>query len=345
MNRPAHDQIHYLYEQPPAHGAAHQVAPGLFWVRLPLPLALDHVNVWVADDGDGWTIVDCGLDTEPARAAWEALQKGLLYGRKVRRLVATHGHPDHIGMARSIVGNQTAPFVATAIDWETAVRAHAEAGLEIPTAQVEFLVRHGYSSEAAAKRSGFGRIIGPLMPSPPPLDEVIADAQIIRFGQRDWRVIIAGGHAPEHASFYCEADHILIAGDQILPRITPFIGVNFREPESDPLHTYLESLALFDMLPDDTLVLPGHGLPFRGLPQRLRQLRDHHDERLAKIVTGLEAPKHAFDVARDLFPRAIGTGHERLAMSESIAHLNFLMHRGRIERVHDRAGTLRFSRG
>ena len=338
------DSIVYPHEHPPVAGEAHVVAPGLLWARLPLPLALDHVNVYIADDGDGWTIVDCGLDTEPARAAWEALHRGPLHGRKVRRLIATHGHPDHIGMARSIVGDLSVPFVATAIEWESAIRAHVEAGQDIPPAQVAFLVRHGYSSEAAAKRSGFGRIIGPLMPHPPRLDEVIADAQIIRFGQRDWRVIIAGGHALEHASFYCESDHILIAGDQILPRITPFIGVGFRDPDSDPLHTYLESLSLFDALPADTLVLPGHGLPFRGLPRRLHELREHHDRRLASIVAGLDAPKHAFEVARQLFPKAIGTGHERLAMAESIAHLNFLMHRGAIERRrHDE--TLLFHRG
>ena len=337
--------IAYLFNQPPEPGEARRIADGLFWVRLPLPLALDHVNVWVADDGDGWTIVDCGLDTEQARLIWDAVQKNHLYGRKIRRLVATHGHPDHIGMARRIVGEQSAPFVATMIEWENAIRARAEVNQDIPKAQVEFLVRHGYSEESAARRSGFGRTMAPLMPDPPPLDETFADAQIIRFGQRDWRVIIAGGHAPEHASFYCEADRILIAGDQILPRITPFIGVHYRGPEDDPLHTYLDSLDLFDSLDPETIVLPGHGLPFRGLPLRLDELREHHDHRLSKIVDGLHRPKHAFDVARDLFPKAIGTGHERLAMAESIAHLNFLMHRGRVERVRDRDGTLLFGRG
>jgi glyoxylase-like metal-dependent hydrolase (beta-lactamase superfamily II) len=334
----------YLYAAPPAAGAALEVAPGLLWARLPLPLALDHVNVWIADDGDGWTIVDCGIDTADARAIWQALQGDVLQGKPVRRLVVTHGHPDHIGMARPLVEDLSIPLVATRIEYDAAKRMHQDAGKGIPADQVAFLVAHGYPQEAAETRSGFARIVNPLTPDPPPLDTVIADHETIRFGQRDWRVIVAGGHAPEHASFYDPVGRVLIAGDQILPRITPFVGVGFREPDADPLRLYLESLALFDTLPADTLVLPGHGLPFYGLPTRLDELRKHHDKRLDQVAEGLDPPQHAYEMARRLFPRAIGTGHERLAIAETIAHLNYLLVENRIARRPDARGVLMFER-
>jgi glyoxylase-like metal-dependent hydrolase (beta-lactamase superfamily II) len=334
--------LSFPFAAPPAPGAALEVAPGLFWARLPLPLALDHVNVWIADDGDGWTVVDCGIDTQDARAIWQALQGDALAGKPIRRLIVTHAHPDHIGMARPLVDGLSIPLVATRTEYEAARRMRQDASRGVPPEQAAFLVAHGYPREAAQTRSGFARIVNPLTPDPPPLAAVIADGETVRFGARDWRVIVAGGHAPEHASFYDPAGRILIAGDQILPRITPFVGVGFREPNADPLRLYLESLALFEDLPDETLVLPGHGLPFYGLPARLKELRDHHDRRLDEVVGALKPPLHAYDMAQRLFPRAMGTGHERLAVAETIAHLNYLLHRGRVARRADPRGVLMF---
>ncbi len=338
-------QILFPYDAPPAPGTILEMAPGIFWVRLPLPVALDHVNVWVLDDGDGWTIVDCGLENEESMAVWGALTSGPLSGKRVRRLVATHSHPDHIGAARRLVQDFDIPLAATQIEWTNAVVRHAEIANGVTPAQARFFTDHGYPAERAAQRTSFGKIMIPLMPNPPPLDQTIVDGTTIRFGQRNWRVIVAGGHAEAHASFYCEDDHILIAGDQILPRITPFVGVEYRDPDSDPLKTYLDSLALFSGLAEDALVLPGHGLPFRGLPQRLDQLHHHHDVRLTRVIDGLDQPRHAFDVAAQLFPKAVGTGHERMALAESIAHLHYLMYHGRVARSRDRSGVLLFERG
>ena len=345
MNFADFAQVRFPYETPPPPGTVLEMAPGIFWVRLPLPVALDHVNVWVLDDGDGWTIVDCGLETEQSMAIWSALITGPLAGKPVRRLVATHSHPDHIGAARRLVREFDIPLATTQVEWENAVMRRAEVADGVSVAQAQFFIDHGYPVERATQRTSFGKIMIPLMPDPPPLDEVFADGDIVRFGQRNWRVIVAGGHAEAHASFYCADDHILIAGDQILPRITPFVGVEFRAPDSDPLKTYLASLDLFGGLAVNTLVLPGHGIPFSGLPARLDQLHQHHDARLGRVIESLDQPRHAFDIAAQLFPKAVGTGHERMALAESIAHLHYLMYHDRVVRSRDHQGVWRFERG
>lgn len=345
MSQTGQPQILFPYEAPPAAGETYEMAPGVWWVRLPLPLALDHVNIWVLDDGDGWTIVDCGLETEDSIAIWAALASGPFAGKRFRRLIATHGHPDHIGAARHLAQTFDLSLAATMVEWQTAVMRHGEMSGDALPGQTRFLIEHGYPAEKAARRSAFGKSITAMMSAPPELDSSFSHGDVVRFGQRNWRIIIAGGHAEAHASFYCEEDHILIAGDQILPRITPFVGVDWRTPEDDPLKTYLDSMAIFGELPVDTLVLPGHGLPFRGLPVRLGQMHKHHDVRLDSVIAGLDRPRHAFDIAGLLFPRAVGTGHERMALSESIAHLHYLLSHGRVGRTRDGEGVLLFERG
>ncbi len=334
------DVIHHPFAEAPELGKTMQVSEGLYWARLPLPFVLNHVNVWLLDDGDGWTILDCGVDTQDLRRLWGEI----LDNRRVNNIIASHGHPDHMGLARWLVEETHASFITTQIEGNQA-KAFYQRSLDGPLPeQIHFLIAHGYSAEEAAQSSGFGKTMRPLVPNPPKTDQIIAHDDKIRFGQRHWQIVTAGGHSPEHASFIDQEHGVMIVGDQILPRITPFVGVDYREPDGNPLKTYLDSLNLFADVPDDHLILPGHGLPFQNLPVRLAELKIHHDQRLALLMDGLHAPQQARELAHLLFPRAMGTGHERLAVSECLAHLNYLMHQNLIHRDEDAEGRIRFRR-
>ena len=329
----------------PPPGEMTQVAPGLHWVRLPLPLRLNHVNIWLADDDEGgWSAVDCGPDTVQARSLWEHLLAGPLAGRAARRLVATHGHLDHVGLSGWFAGRLDVPFHATPGEWQSAHLRHLQRD-QAPMGQRSFLIRHGCPpelvAEMAQQRGEVMRMLGPQ----PPAFVRLRDSAVIRIGERDWQVIVTGGHADAHASFHCAADNVLIAGDQILPRITPVVGVFAWEPEADPLGDYLASFGRFAHIDEDCLVLPSHGEPFRNLPGRITQLRAHHAQRLDRAMEALEAPRTAWSVAGILFERAVGQGHGRLALAETLAHLHRLMAERRIIRVEEvETGLVHFMR-
>jgi glyoxylase-like metal-dependent hydrolase (beta-lactamase superfamily II) len=333
------DAIHHPFAEAPDIGKTIKVSEGVYWARLPLPFVLNHVNVWLLDDGDGWTILDCGVDTLELRTLW----KEILQDRRINRIIASHGHPDHMGLARWLVDETDASFVTTQIENDQAVVTYQRSQSAPSAQQMQFLIAHGYSAEEATQRSGFGKTMRPLVPNPPNPDQIIAHDHVIGFGHRQWRVVTAGGHSPEHASFIDENKQVMIVGDQILPRITPFVGVDYRDPDGDPLKTYLNSLALFANISADHLILPGHGLPFQNLPVRLAELKIHHDQRLDQLMDGLHAPQQARELAHLLFPRAMGTGHERLAVSECLAHLNYLMHQNLIHRHEEQDGRILFS--
>ncbi|QCI65020.1 MBL fold metallo-hydrolase [Phreatobacter stygius] len=328
----------------PQPGEVPELAAGLRWARLPLPFILNHVNVWFLDDGQGWTAVDAGIESPDMRALWEAMLAGPLSDRPLARLVATHGHTDHVGLAGHLVARHDIPFASTLIEWLWARIRHADSR-EPPKPHVaKYMARNGCDAALvkrfASDRSTFSTALGP----PPRQIERLHDGATLRMGGRDWRIITAGGHSEEHASFYCEADHILIAGDQVLSHITPVIGVFPGEPDADPLAEYLASLDRFAGLPEDTLVLPSHGLPFHGLHLRLAALRDHHIKRLDRLREALDRPMSAYEAAVALFPRAMGDGHAYLAISETLAHLHRLRGDGLIVSALDAAGVQLFTR-
>ena len=329
----------------PKPGEAPELAPGLRWGRLPLPFALNHVNVWLLDDAPGWTAVDAGVESPEMRAAWDTMLGGPLGGAGLNRLVATHGHTDHIGLAGHLVETHDIPFASTLVEWLWARLRHADAR-EPPKAHVaRYMARNGCDEAMvkrfASDRSSFAPALGP----PPRQIERLVDGTEITMGGRRWRTITAGGHTDEHASFYSEADRILIAGDQVLSHITPVIGVFPGEPDADPLADYLASLDRFAALPEDTFVLPSHGLPFHGLHLRLKALREHHAQRLDRLHQALERQMTAYEAAAALFPRAIGEGHAFLAIAETLAHLHRLRGDGAVQVETDGRGVRLFSRG
>ncbi|MDU8913466.1 MBL fold metallo-hydrolase [Aestuariicoccus sp. MJ-SS9] len=325
--------IRYPWAEPPEHGAATEVAEGVLWLRLPLPMKLDHVNVYALDDGAGWTLVDTGFDTRKTRAIWETLLQGPLAGKPVTRVIVTHHHPDHVGLA-GWFQERGAELVTTRTAWLMARMLRLDAQ-EVPSPEtLTFWRRCGMDPAILEKRAGerpfnFADCVAPM-----PLGyKRIAQGDTIAAGGRTWDIHIGNGHAPEHATFWSRDDNLVLAGDQILPSISSNIGVYATEPEADPVADWLEACERLSTLARaDHLVLGGHKLPFTGLPLRMRQLIDNHHGALDRLHRHLAAPQTAGECFAPLFKRRIGEGEYGLALVEAMAHCLHLWHEGRATR-------------
>jgi glyoxylase-like metal-dependent hydrolase (beta-lactamase superfamily II) len=307
-----------------------QIAPGIDWVRLHIPGPLRHVNCWLLADTDGDALVDTGMNTAAARDAWKAIFKGPKVGTRITSVIGTHFHPDHIGLAGWMCDHHAAPLVMTRSEWLTARMLAADARDSVPHEMLAFWQGAGWDdaqiAHATAKGwAGFRKIITPL-----PLSYTrIEDGDTLTIGTRDWRVVTGSGHSPEHACLYDEAGGILIAGDQVLPRISPNVSLGVTEPNADPLGEWFASIAKLRTLPADLLVLPGHGDPFTGLHTRLDAMDREHRERLDELAVFLAEPRRAVDCFGRLFRRAIGPDVLGMATGEALAHLRRLEVEGR----------------
>jgi glyoxylase-like metal-dependent hydrolase (beta-lactamase superfamily II) len=342
---PLEAQLSYPFaDQVPVPGATIEIVPGLSWLRMPLPFALDHINLWLLDEGEqGWALVDCGAGTEPTRAAWEQLFTGAMANRPLNRVFATHCHPDHVGLSGWLCERFAAPFWTSAAEFAfMRMMAAALPGVDGPSAIPHFR-KHGLTDAALLEQMGSRRNYYPsLVPSAPLAYTRLQDGQRVRIGAHEWRVITGFGHSPEHVSLYSETLNILLAGDMVLPRISTNVSVFAVEPEGDPLHQYLASLAKFADLPEDTLVLPAHGKPFRGLHVRIAQLREHHAARLAEVLAACSTPKSAVDIVPLMFRRQLDAHQLSFAIGEALAHLHCLWYAGSLQRVTGDDGILRF---
>ena len=320
--------LHFPYEHPPATGHALEVAPGIHWLRLPLPFALDHINVWLLEESDGWTLVDTGIGLAEMRDTWEATFGSVLEGRPIRRIVVTHYHPDHIGQAAWLARHFGAPVFITAGEIAAARLIQglddAEAGRRI----ADLYRLHGLDAERADALERRGNAYRKVVAELPEAVEIIADGDRLELGGRRWEVIVGRGHAPEHACLASEDGELLISGDQVLPRISSNVSVRPGAEGEDPLADYLESLERLRRVPETARVLPSHGRVFHGLHPRTRALARHHAVHLQALMEACATPKSAADVLGVLFDRELD-GHAILfAMGESIAHLNHLHRRG-----------------
>jgi glyoxylase-like metal-dependent hydrolase (beta-lactamase superfamily II) len=333
------------FPTPPAPGSTALVAPGIRWVRMPLPFALDHINLWLLEDGDGWALVDTGIGLATTRELWEQLFATGLGGRPITRIVVTHFHPDHMGNAGWFADRFGLPVACTAGEWAAAQRA-----TRIRTAaQIEHRLahyrRHGLDEDAIAafRRRGNPYLKG--VPSLAPRVETLTDGDVLAIGRRSWRVITVHGHAPEHACLWSEDDRVLISGDQVLPKITTNVSVWPDVPDANPLRLYLDSFARFETMPDDALALPSHGLPFHGLHRRIDMLRDHHGARLDDTLEALDRPRSSAELVPRLFPRAAADIHQLgFAIGEVLAHLHLLESEHRVHRVPGADAVDRFAR-
>ena len=317
----------------PESGELIEVAPGLRWGRLPVPGSLKHINIWALEDGEGVAIVDTGLDIPPCREAWEALLAGPLAGQTITRLIVTHFHPDHLGLAGWLAERFDVALWMTRAEWLFGRMLTADVRDHPPREAFAYWRNAGWSEERieAEIAKGWGRFAA--MVSPVPASYVrIAEGDVIRIGSRDWRVVIGSGHCPEHACLLDDAAGLMIAGDQVLPRITSNVSLSLSEPEGDPLGDWLGSIDKLQTLPENLFVLPSHGDPFTGMHARLGALRDGHAGRLDALVEHLAEPRRAVDCFSVLFARKIEDGSYGLATGEAMAHLRHLEVEGRAVR-------------
>ena len=346
-------QLSYAFgETIPVPGEALEIVPGLRWARMPLPFALDHVNLWLLQDADdqsgatgtGWSLIDTGAGTDATRAAWEQLLAEGLDGQALVRLIATHCHPDHVGLAGWLCERFSAPFWTTTGEFGfMRMMAAALPGVDGPSAIPHFK-RHGLRDAAMLDQMGSRRNYYPsLVPTVPLAYTRLQDDQNVTIGGQLWRVITGFGHSPEHASLYCAKLNILVSGDMVLPRISTNVSVFAVEPDGNPLQLYLDSLGKFADLPEDVLVLPSHGKPFRGLHTRIRQLREHHVERLAEVITACAVPQSAADIVPIMFRRPLDAHQLSFALGEALAHLHKLWYDGRLTRAAGADGVLLFT--
>lgn len=318
----------------PAKGAMVEVAEGVFWLQMPLPMALNHVNLWALDDGDGWCLVDTGMATGEIKGLWEVLLGGPLAGRPVNRIICTHFHPDHAGLSGWLSRRTDSAVWMSEIEWNRARFASTLPPEEFVSGQGTLFRENGLPSETldrlAAKGNVFRGRVEPIVETVTP----IGHGDTLLIGGRAWQVRTGSGHSPDHCCLWCEEAGMLITGDQILPKITPNVSVMWFGDDHDPLQQFISSLRRFAWVPDEALALPGHRQPFTGVRARLDELMHHHQLRLNEALEALgDRPKSANDLLPVLFRRELDDNQIVFALGESLAHLRFLQHQGLAERV------------
>ncbi len=348
---PNEHQLQYPWgDAQPQAGASQTVADGVKWIRMPLPFALDHINLWLLrdeiDGRQGWTIVDCGISREEVKTLWNQVFESQLEGLPVLRVIVTHMHPDHVGLADWLCERWNAPLWMSMTDYVTACLWCSDKSGSGPNgeAAVRHFARHGMtdpdSLEQIRQRTGY--YIN-LVPSMPRRYVRLLHGDTVRIGGNPWQVIVGYGHAPEHVSLYSDALHVLISGDMVLPRISTNVSVFAYEPEANPLPLYLNSLDRYEGLPGDTLVLPSHGRPFKGLHERIAQQHSHHADRLAEVLEACATPQSTSDIVPVLFRRKLDLHQMTFAMGEALAHLHALYFEGKLTRAQGQDGIVRFT--
>jgi glyoxylase-like metal-dependent hydrolase (beta-lactamase superfamily II) len=338
MNNQA-GSIEYIFDSQPEPGEIQEIAPGIMWLRLPLPFLLNHINVWLLRDGEGWAIVDTGLFTNTTREIWKHVFDRYLDKLPITRLLVTHLHPDHVGCAGWLARKFGIELWMSRDEYLLCRVLVADTGKPAPPEGLRFYSRAGFATEDLDRYmehfGAFGRVVSPLPESYRQLREGVK----IRIGQQEWEVIIGRGHSPEHACLYCRELNLLISGDQILPTISSNVSVYPTEPAANPLAFWFESLEkLKQVLPPDVLVLPAHGKPFRGAHIRLDQLIAEHETGLGKLREICAEPRRALDVFPALFKSRITDKNLIMAAGEAVSHLNYLVETGEMTCASDGAG-------
>ncbi|WP_416908270.1 MAG: MBL fold metallo-hydrolase [Polymorphobacter sp.] len=334
--------LHYPFGRwVPEGGTMFEVLTGIHWLRMPLPFGLDHINLWVLDAGDSWAIVDTGVNLAQSKAHWETLFAGAMAGKPVSRVIVTHYHPDHLGLAGWLCARWNVPLEIARTEYLLARTLTLDIRDTPPQEAVDFSIRAGWPDEAvetlrARPWGNFSKIVSAL----PAGFKRIRDGDTLTIGARQWTIVTGRGHAPEHSCLVSEG--MMISGDQVLPRITSNVSVYPTEPYADPLADWLESIERLRQLDPELLVLPAHNEPFRGLHTRLDQLATDHHAKLEKLTAFCSTPRTAFESFATLFRKPIGEGDYGIATGEAVAHLHWLEERGKLKRLTDSSGVDRF---
>jgi glyoxylase-like metal-dependent hydrolase (beta-lactamase superfamily II) len=327
------------FPEKPDSGESQKVADGVQWLRMPLPFVLGHINLWLLQDGDCWTIVDTGVCTADAREVWEKTFAGAMQGRPASRVIVTHLHPDHVGCAGWLTEHFDIKLWMTRAEYLLARILVADTGRPAPDAGLRFYTAAGFAPESIqnyARMFGmFGKYVSPI----PEAYRRIEDGERIDIDGSSWQVIEGRGHSPEHACLLNAEDNLLISGDQLLPTISSNVSVHPTEPAANPLQDWLDSLhRLKELVPADVLVLPAHGRPFYGAHERADALINEHNEALDKLSALCERPQRAVDVFPALFKARISEKNLIMATGEALAHLNYLLNEGQLLVSADDAG-------
>lgn len=342
---PLETQLSYPFDEAiPAPGELIAVCPGVFWLRMQLPFALNHINLWLLEDGPGWTIIDCGIASDDTRANWENIFAHHLDDKPVLRVIATHCHPDHLGLADWLCQRWQVPlWMSTG---EYAIGRMMQAGLPgvDGASMIPHFQQHGATDPALIAQLAERKEYYPrLVPGVPAAYVRLQEGQLVRIGAHEWRVITGFGHSPEHVSLYCKELKCLISGDMLLPRISTNVSVWPLEPLANPVQAFLDSLDQYCALDSDTLVLPSHGKPFRGIHMRVQQLIEHHQDRLAEVLALCVTPQSANDIVPFMFHRPLDTHQLTFALGEALAHLHYLWFAGQLQRAQGEDGIFRFA--
>lgn len=326
-------ELRFPHSEPPPAGTTREVAPGVRWLRMPLPFALNHINLWLVDDGDGWAIIDTGIASDTIKGLWERVLAQELGGRKVTRLIVTHFHPDHIGLAGWLTQRLGIELWTTEGEWQHARNAVAERPGTFHDELIDFYRCVGFADAAETVKTGRPTSYRTLVSPVPESYRRLADGMELDIGKRRWRVIIGRGHAPDHACLYCPEIDLLIAGDQVLPKISPNVSLWPRASDQDPLGSFVASLDKLEAaVPASAFVLPSHNMPFYGLHARTRQLRELHRDRVAEVVAACSEPRTGADIMPVLFQRTLDRHQLGFAIGETMAHIARAVAAGRLAR-------------
>lgn len=325
-------RLRYVDVPAPLPGQSVPIAPGVRWARIPMPLELDHINVWLIETGDGCVVVDTGMAASIGKDAWENLEREHLARMPLRGVFVTHIHPDHIGLAHWLQERFGVPVFTSRRTHELAFSMWSGEAKALFDQSEQFFRSHGMTDEVQVRAMFRPDRFARLTSGMPKVEQFVADADVLRWGASEWTALETNGHAEGHLCLSNPALRLLISGDQVLPTISSNISYMFHNGDPNPLGSYLSSLQRLRALAEDTLVLPAHGVPFRGLRHRIDDLVSHHMEQLDKLVALCAEPKIVMDVLPFMFYRELKDMHLFLAIGEALAHLEYLTHAGRVRR-------------
>jgi len=333
--------VSYEFDSTPEIGQTMPVVDGMHWLRMPLPFMLGHINLWLVEDDDGWAVVDTGISTDLSKEVWKETIATVMGEKPINHVVVTHLHPDHVGCAGWLTDEFDIDLWMTRDEYLLCRVLVADTGRPAPDEGVNYYHAAGFPPESMHRYQKlfgmFGKYVAPL----PESYKRLKEDEKLTFAGHTWEVLIGRGHSPEHACFFDAERNLFVSGDQLLPTISSNVSVYPTEPKANPLKDWLDSLGMLkSRLPEDVLVFPAHGKPFRGAHGRLDALIDEHMDGLGKLHDLCSEPRRAVDTFPALFKSKISDSNLIMATGESIAHCNYLIDDGSLVAEPDADGVL-----